>query len=122
MDSYVQLGNLFLHSNIGIRAQRFSETMAEGTRDFKRLENMLKESEQKHDRELKEIDQQREKDTARINATLEEIKALINGMTYQYNDIRSQLQNRIKVIMGGQSWVIQCCGRRRTIAWDERPY
>ena len=77
------------------------QAMAKGTRDFKRLENMLKESEQKCDRELKEIDQRRERDTARIDATLEEIKALINGMTYQYNDIRSQLHNRDQGNHGG---------------------
>ena len=57
--------------------------MAEGTREYKRLEGVIKE-----------CDQKRERDIARVDATLEEIKAMINGMTIQYNDIRNQMNER----------------------------
>ena len=52
--------------------------MAEGTREYKRLEGMLKE-----------FDQKMEKDIARVDAILKEIKAMINGMTFQQNEIRT---------------------------------
>ena len=55
--------------------------MAEGTCDYKRLEVMLKE--------LKESDQKREKDMV-------EIKSMINGLTLQHNEMRSQMVNREK--------------------------
>ena len=67
--------------------------MAEGTRDYKRLEGMLKEFDQKREKEFKEGEQKREKDIARVDAVLEEIKAMINGMTFQQNEIRTQLNN-----------------------------
>ena len=57
--------------------------MAEGTRVYKRLEGMLKEFDQKRKKEFKEGEQKREKDIARVDAVLEEIKAMINGMTFQ---------------------------------------
>ena len=53
--------------------------MVEGTREYKKLECMIKE-----------VDQRREKDSARIDVTLEEIKAMINGLTMQHNEMRSQ--------------------------------
>ena len=59
--------------------------MAEGTRDYKRLERMFKD--------LKDCDQKREKDLARMDAALEDIKVLINGLTLQYNDLRGQRSN-----------------------------
>ena len=67
--------------------------MAEGTRDYKRLEGMLKEFDQKREKEFKEGEQKRKKDIARVDAVLEEIKAMINGMTFQQNDLRTQLNN-----------------------------
>ena len=51
--------------------------MAEGTRDFKRLESMIKE-----------VDQKRDKDSVRIDAALEELKVMIHGLTVQNNDRR----------------------------------
>ena len=100
------------------------QAMAKGTRDFKRLENMLKENEQKRDKELNEIDQRRERDIARIDATIEEIKTFINGITFHYNDIRSQLQNR------DQGNYVHWIFHTKVItsilsmppSWDERPY
>ena len=63
--------------------------MAEGTRDYKRIESMLKE--------LKDSDQKQEKELfrveGRLDAALDEIKAMINGVTLQCNDIRSQMNN-----------------------------
>ena len=56
--------------------------MAEGTRDFKKLESMIKE-----------VDQKREKDSARIDAALEELKAMIHGLTMQINDRRQQVNS-----------------------------
>ena len=60
--------------------------MAEGTREYKRIETMLKE--------LKDSDQERKKDIARvkerIEGALEEIRLMINGMTLQNNDLRNQ--------------------------------
>ena len=53
--------------------------MVEGTRDYKKLEGMIKE-----------VDQRRERDSTRINATLEEIKVMINGLTMQHNEMRGQ--------------------------------
>ena len=53
-------------------------SMAEGTRDFKKLEGMIKE-----------VDQRREKDSARIDAALEEIKAMIHGLVRQHNEGRA---------------------------------
>ena len=60
--------------------------MAEGTRDYKRLEGMFKD--------LKDCDQKREKDLARMDAALEDIKVMINGLTLQYNDLRGQRSNQ----------------------------
>ena len=57
--------------------------MAEGTRDFKRLESMIKE-----------VDQKREKDSARIDAALEELKVMIHGLTVQNNDRRQQVNSQ----------------------------
>ena len=61
--------------------------MAEGTRDYKRLETMikdLKDNEQKRDKELSRVE-------GKVDAAMEEIKTMMSGMTIQYNDIRSQL-------------------------------
>ena len=49
-------------------------SMAKGTRDFKKLEGMIKK-----------VDQTREKDSTRIDANLEEIKAMIHGLVRQHN-------------------------------------
>ena len=57
--------------------------MVEGMREYKRLERMIKEFDQKREKEFKEGEQKREKDIARVDAVLEEIKAMINGMTFQ---------------------------------------
>ena len=61
--------------------------MAEGMRDYKRLETMikdLKDNEQKRDREFIRVE-------GKVDAVIEEIKIMMSGMTIQYNDIRSQL-------------------------------
>ena len=42
---------------------------------------------------IKECDQKRKRDIARVDVVLEDIKAMIGGMTIQYNDIRSQINN-----------------------------
>ena len=53
--------------------------MAKGTRDFKKLKDMIKE-----------VDQKRERDSARVDATLEELKVMIQALTVQNNDRMSQ--------------------------------
>ena len=57
--------------------------MAEGTRDYKKLEGMIKE-----------VDQRRERDSARIDATLEEIKAMINGFMIDRKSTRLNSSHR----------------------------
>ena len=57
--------------------------MAEGTREYKRLEGMLKEFDQKREKEFKEGEQRRERDITRVDAVLEEIKA-------KWHDISAQ--------------------------------
>ena len=54
--------------------------MAEGTRDFKKLEAMIKE-----------VDQKRERDSARTDAALEELKAMVQSLTVQSNERRGQV-------------------------------
>ena len=50
--------------------------MAKGTCEYKKLEGMLKEIDQKCEQDLVRVE-------GRLNATLEEIKALINDTTLQ---------------------------------------
>ena len=61
--------------------------MTEGIQDYKRLEGMLKESEQKREKDLAMV-------KGRVDAALEETKSLINGMTVQHNEIKNQLNNQ----------------------------
>ena len=58
--------------------------MAEGTRDYKILELMLQESDQRWERNLARIE-------GKLEVALEEIKSLIHGMSLQNNEIMSQL-------------------------------
>ena len=67
--------------------------MAEGTRDYNRLESMLKESEQKRDKKITRVDGSLARVKGRLDATLEEIKSLIQGMTLQNNELKSQFAN-----------------------------
>ena len=53
--------------------------MVEGTRDFKKLEGMIKE-----------VDQKRERDSARVDAALGELKAMIQALTVPNDDRRTQ--------------------------------
>ena len=68
--------------------------MAEGTRDYKRLESMLKELDLKREKNMAKVEGRLEKDLAQVDATLEEIKALINGMTLHHNDLHTQMENQ----------------------------
>ena len=54
--------------------------MAEETRDFKKLKAMIKD-----------VDQKRERDSARTDAVLEELKAMVQALTVQNNDRRGQV-------------------------------
>ena len=56
--------------------------MAEGTRDYKRLESILKKKDQKREKDLSRV-------KGRLDTVLAEIKALINGITTQYNEIKN---------------------------------
>ena len=67
--------------------------MAEGTCDYKRLEGMFKECELKRDKDLARIEGNLAKVEGRVDAAFEEIKTLINGMTMQNNELRSQMSN-----------------------------
>ena len=58
--------------------------MAEGTRDYKLLKLMLKESDQRWERDLARIE-------GKLEAALEEIKSLIHRMSLQNNEIMNQL-------------------------------
>ena len=73
--------------------------MAEGTRDYKRLKAMLKELDQKREKDMLRVegrlDAAVEGVDARLDAALAEIKTLINGMTMQINGITLQ-QNEIR--------------------------
>ena len=72
--------------------------MTEGTHDYKKLESMLKEVEQKREKDLARIEGILEKDMSkvegRLDAAVTEIKALINGITFQCNELRTQMNNR----------------------------
>ena len=57
-----------------VSEQVFFGKMVEGTRDYKRLDSMLKESYQKWGKNLLRVEK-------RIDAALEGIKTMINGMT-----------------------------------------
>ena len=83
-----------LHDNFGIRADRTSTFMVKGTREYKRLEGMLKENEQKRDKDLSKVENSIARVEGRLDAALEEIKALINGMALQKNDLRTQFANQ----------------------------
>ena len=65
--------------------------MVEGTRDYKRLEGMLKESDQKRDKDIARVENSLARVKGRVDAVLEEIKSLINGMTLQNNDLKNQI-------------------------------
>ena len=65
--------------------------MAEGMRDYKRLEGMLKESDQKRDKDIARVENSLARVEGKVDAVLEEIKSLINGMTIQNNDLRKQI-------------------------------
>ena len=54
----------------------------EGMKDYKRLEDMLKNSDQKREKDLARVE-------GKLDAVLEEIKALIIGTTIHHNEIRS---------------------------------
>ena len=91
--------------------------MVEGTQDFKRLESMLKEVDQKKEKDLSIIEMRLEKDLLRlkgkINSVFAKIKALINGITLQHNGIQSQetLKNDPAAtgsMIGEASSTIQC--------------
>ena len=75
--------------------------MAEGTRDYKRLESMLKECEQKREKDLARVEGDLSRVEGRLDTALEELKSMmngmtlqINGMTLQQNEMRVQLSNR----------------------------
>ena len=65
--------------------------MVEGICDYKRLKGMLKESDQKWDKDLIRVENSLARVDGRVDATLEEIKSLINGMTLQNNDLKNQI-------------------------------
>ena len=85
--------------------------MAEGTRDYKRLESMLKECEQKRENDLAKVE-------GRVNAALEEIKTLINGMTLQHNEIRNQMNNQEGRSNRGQFWAVWWRLQERLLQMD----
>ena len=58
--------------------------MADGTCEYKKLEGMLKEIDQKREQDLVRVE-------GRLDATLEEIKALINDTTLKKNEIQNQI-------------------------------
>ena len=61
--------------------------MTKGTRDYKRLESMLKENDQKREKDLARVE-------ARLDTTLEDIKSLIHGIIVQHNELRSQMTSQ----------------------------
>ena len=67
--------------------------MVEGMCDYKRLGGMLKESDQKRDKDIARVENSLARVKGRVNAALEEIKSLINGMTLQNNDLRKQINH-----------------------------
>ena len=79
--------------------------MAEGTRDYKRLESMLKEVEQNREKDMSRIEGMLKKDMSKVEGRLDtavaEIKALINGITFQCNELRTQMNNRDNANHGG---------------------
>ena len=64
--------------------QSILDHMDEG---YKKMESMLQESDNKCERILARMER-------KLDIALEEIKSLINGVTLQYNQIRSQLTNQ----------------------------
>ena len=72
--------------------------MAEGTRDYKRLEGMLKECEQKREKEMSKVEEKLDSTLSRVeerfDAALAELRAMMNGITHQQNELRSQASNR----------------------------
>ena len=75
--------------------------MAEGTREYKRLESMLKESDQKREKDLARVEGGLSRVEGRLDTALEELKSMMNGMTLQmngmtlqHNEMRMQLGNR----------------------------
>ena len=66
--------------------------MAEGTRDYKRLESMLKESDQKRDKEISRVEGSLARVEGRLDAVIEEIKSMLQGL--QNNESRSQIANQ----------------------------
>ena len=65
--------------------------MVEGMCDYKRLEGMLKENDQKRDKDIARVENSLARVKGRVDAALEEIKSLINGMTLQNNDLKNQI-------------------------------
>ena len=65
--------------------------MAEGTRDYKRLESMLKESDQKRDKEISRVESSLARVERRLDAAIEEIKSMLQGL--QNNELKSQIAN-----------------------------
>ena len=55
--------------------------MAKGTRDYKRLEGMLKKCELKRDKDLARVEGSLARVEGRLDSTLDKIKTLIHGMT-----------------------------------------
>ena len=72
--------------------------MAEGTRDYKRLEGMLKECEHKREKEMSKVEEKLDSTLSRVeerfDAALAELRAMMNGITHQQNELRSQASNR----------------------------
>ena len=55
--------------------------MAKGTREYKRLESMFNESDQKREKDLARVERGLSKVEERLDIVLEELKSMMNGMT-----------------------------------------
>ena len=70
---------VILHTNLVSEPKNLGN-MEEGIHDYKRLELMLKESDQKRKNYLSRVE-------CRLGLALVEIKSLINGIMLQHNEI-----------------------------------
>ena len=77
---------VILHTNL-VSESKILGNMAEGTHDYKRLESMFKESDQKRKNDLLRVE-------CHLGLALAEIKSLINGIMLQLNEIRNQMANK----------------------------